>query len=397
MQGRAIKFTIIYGKFLLVAMLVLCLFFFSGCWSRNEVEDLAILTGGCLDYVTENGQPMYKGVWLILKAPNGETSGSSGSSSQSPADITLQGEGETFQDALNDMDKQIPRKPIYTHHLFMIFGESIAREGLVKITEDFLRYPEVRPNGYQFVTRGKAAPFLEAKPLTVSNLYVQAKKQQAIAHITGVSRGVTSQEFCQWLLSPDRDPVLPQMKWNEKSQINSLIIEGFGVFRSDKLVGWLEKDEATGYLLLTENLKNIRIPLKFEFDNQIMSYYMGGSKYKIKAEMVKGRLYFQITVQTFGVFAENNNLHITAQNVGSIEAAVGEKIKYLTLKTIAKTQELDSDCLGLMQYLHRHNPSAWREIKSDWRKAFREAEITVEIQPKIVSEGALKQSFDLKN
>lgn len=377
-------------------LLVLSLLFLSGCWSRNEVEDLAMLTGGAIDYSSEKGQEKYEGQWLIISPPSSSNSDGGASSSKS-TDLVYKGEGETFMEIATGLNKQLPRLQTSSHAIFIIYGENLAKTVTVKVVENFLRFPESRPNQLLFVTKGNAGPFLQAKPVLVSNLFKQIKKQEEIALRTGVSRGVTFLEFCQWLLSPDRDPVLPQIKWNDGNRSDSLLIEGFGVFRSDKLIGWLDKDESTGYLFLTQDLKDGLMTFKFEYGSQMISYQVGASKHKIKAKLVNGKPVFRISIQTLGAIPETANFQITTKNVSEIEAAAAESVRAKALKSISKAREYDADFLGLMQHLHRHEPSAWREVETDWRKAFREAEIQVEVQAKVVAEGTLKQSFDLKD
>ncbi|NBJ16174.1 MAG: Ger(x)C family spore germination protein [Dehalobacter sp. 4CP] len=379
-------------------LLMLSLLFLTGCWSRNEVEDLAMLTGGAIDYSSEKGQEKYEGQWVIIRPPSSSNSDGGASSSKS-TDLVYKGEGEaeTFMESVMDINKQLPRLQTSSHSVFFIYGENMAKEVTAKVTENFLRFPESRPNELLFVTKGNAGLFLQAKPVLVSNLFKQIKKQQEIALRTGVSRGVTYLEFCQWLLSPDRDPVLPQIKWNDVNQSDSIMIEGFGVFRSDKLVGWLDRDESKGYLLLTHDSKDSLMTFKFEYGSQIISYQMGVSKHKIKAKMVDGKPVFHILIQTFGTIPETANIQISTKNVKQMEAAAAESIREAMLKSISKARLYDSDFLGLMQHLHRHEPSAWKEVEADWRKAFREAEIEVEVQAKNVAEGDLKQSFNLKD
>lgn len=379
-----------------IILLILSLLFLSGCWSRNEVEDLAMLTGGAIDYSFEKGQEKYEGQWLIISPPSSSNSDGGASSSKS-TDLVYKGEGETFMESTTGLNKQLPRLQTSNHAIFIIYGENMAKEVTAKVTENFLRYPESRPNEWLFVTKGNAGLFIQAKPTLVSNLFKQIKKQQEIALRTGVSRGVTFLEFCQWLLSTDRDPVLPQIKWNDENQSDSLHIEGFGVFRSDKLIGWLDRDESTGYLFLTQDLKDGLMTFKFGYGSQMISYQVGASKHKIKAELVDGKPVFRISIQTVGTVPDNSNFQISAKSASQMETAAAESVRAKALKTISKAREYDTDFLGLMQYLHRHKPSAWKEVETDWRKAFREAEIEVEVQAKIVAEGTLSQSFDLKD
>lgn len=199
-----------------------------------------------------------------------------------------------------------------------------------------------------------------------------------------------------WMLSPDRDPVLPEIKLVSGEKGNKVIIEGFGVFRGPKLVGWLDKEEARGFLLMTRKLSGTRIPIKVTIDRRMLSYFMVGSKNKIESKMVDGKLSFKVIIETLGIILENENYPVSAENVKELEQISSEEIKTLSLKTIAKAKEYNSDFLGLMEDLHRHNPAAWQEVASNWRESFSEAEIEVEVKAKILSGGMMVKSFKVK-
>ena len=77
------------------------------------------------------------------------------------------------------------------------------------------------------------------------------------------------------------------------------------------------------------------------------------------------------------------------EDIEGMEAAAAETIRDLALKAIAKAKEYDADYLGIMQKLHRTDLAAWQKVQPHWRETFRDAEIEVEVQAKIVSKGQL--------
>lgn len=383
-------------KIMLLFLFIFQVFFISGCWSVYELEDVAILTGASVDIITENGVDQYV-TWSVVMRPPSQAAQSDQQPKDETSDLSLIGQGDTFQNSVMNKDIQVPRTPTFSHFIFFIFGEDFARKKTGELVESTLRIPGTRPNELFFVTKGEASKVLKALPVTVSALYIQFQNQVNIAEKSGVATGVTFKQFCEWLLSPDRDALLPEVKLIMGRKGESPVVEGFGVFRGEKLVGWLNRDEARGCLLMTRKLSGVQIPIKFTTENnQVVSYMIGGSKYKIKQTISNGKLSFSVKIQTVGVVTENNHYIITSESVKELEKAVSVKIKELPLQAIVKAKEYNSDFLGLMEYLHRHDPKAWREIQSYWRKSFQDADIEVQVDAKIVSGGMVNKAFHIK-
>lgn len=369
----------------------------SGC-ATKEVEDLAVVTLWGWDRVTVNGSDKYQAWASLMRPPKKDNQATGGTSS----DILLTGTGTTVQNAIMDFMNRTPRSPFFGQVQAVIFGERLAREKALEVTENILRYPEERPGDYYFVTNGEASRLLQMDPAATSTLSKQIKKQaETTALNAGLSCGVTAREFDEWLLSPDRDAVLPEIEPVEPKKGEtvppSVIVQGFGVFRGAHLVGWLNADESRGYLLITKKLSNAQIPIYFTKDDKTLSYWLTGFKSKIEPQTVDGNLSFKIIIQTKGIVNENDNLDLTSEEVKPLEQIIAAKIRELPLKTIEKAKEYDSDFLGLMEKFHRYQPSAWSEIAPNWRESFLKANVEVEVDAKILGGGMVSKSFHVKS
>lgn len=317
-----------------------------------------------------------------------------------PSEIFLKGQGPSFQEALMDSMKELPRHTVFGQVLFNIFSERVAKEKTAQLLEGFLRTPTVRPLSSLYVTKGEASKILQALPTTFSSLNLQIKKQEETALRAGVACGVSLEQFGEWMLSPDRDAVLPEIETvsREKSESvpESIIVQGFGVFRGAKLTGWLNEEEARGYLLISKKIRDGQIPILFTMDGKSIVYWLTNAKSKIKSSVTDDNPSFKITIQTEGVILDTSNYDVSAEKIKPLEQAVGEKIRELPLKTISKAKEYEADFLGCMENLHRYHPSAWQEIAPDWQKSFQNADIKVEVEAKILSAGMVSQSLQIK-
>lgn len=386
--------SIAYSFLLLVLPLI------SGCWDSKEVEDLAITTLIAWDRITENDVDQWQVSARILDMSgkkDGEQSGQKGSASE----ILIKGTGLTVQEAFNDFTKRLPAMIFYQHNSALLIGERAAREDLSIIAENFTRFPGSRPRTSLLVTEGEAYQALQAKPELASTLSKEIKKlTEKTAQQIGISYGVTLIEFTKWIMRPDRDTVLSKIILNEKKEgeetvPESIILEGLGVTRKNKLVGWLNQEETLGYLLIAHKTSNSLIPISAMKDKTIFSYYLTGFNSSIKSKLVEGKPTFTIKIKAEGAIHENNGLSLDPEDLPALEEAVGKRLQEIALKTIAKAKEYDSDFLGLNVKLHRYHPSAWQEIASDWRERFQEADIEVEVEARIRNTGTTSKKLDI--
>lgn len=214
--------------------------------------------------------------------------------------------------------------------------------------------------------------------------------------------GVTSVEFIECLLSQDRDAYLPKISVvypdkTEKTVKKTIGVEGFGVFRGPKLVGWLNKEQATGFLFLGQKeITDSSIIIPVQDEENRFTYTVIASKSDIKPKLEDGKLSFTVTLKIKGTIGETGGIDLTPINLAKEEEVITETIHEMCMNTIMKAKELDSEFLGFMQKLHRVNPDAWQEVKEYWREAFQEAEIEVVVQSKVLNTGRITKKLEFK-
>jgi len=384
----------------MILILLFLIFLTTGCWNSREVEDLALVPINGFDRVTENGIDK----WLYsvrIISPVGERQQGDQSAEKSGEEIFWQGTGASMQDASVALLQHSPRSAFYGHLECGIIGERAAREGIADIIKLSMQYWEVNPRMYYLVVKGDAYNVLQTEPELVPTLAKQVTQMaDKTAETLGLSKGVPLREIAAVILSPDRDGVLPQIKIVPEEKRNAgssgpgktVVLDGLAVIRGDKLVGWLNREETRGYLLITQKLSGVNIMLPVKQDGQWFTYPVGASKSKIEPKLIAGnKLQVRITIQTQGVLVEAGKLSLNPAELEKMEASAAETIRELALKAIGKAQEYDADFLGIMQELHRHDPAAWQKIQPHWRETFRDAEVEVEVTSKIASTSALSE------
>ncbi|MDP4161318.1 MAG: Ger(x)C family spore germination protein, partial [Bacillota bacterium] len=287
-----------------------------------------------------------------------------------------------------------------------VLGERLAKEKLGEWIEGSKRYYEVRPHAYFMVTKGEAFQVLQAGPEispTLSKEVLEMNKQTIRQN--GVSLDVTLAQFGAWLMSPDREAVLPAIKLIYPQELKgadangpnkAVAIEGLGVFRGTKLVGWLNREESIGSQLIMENRSSGAVFLQVDVDGRKFTYTLQRSKHKVKSSLVGDKPTFQVTIETQGSVADPEEETISTEELSRMEDAAAEKIREIAFQAIDKAKEYDSDFLGFTEKLHRTNPSAWQKIEPHWRESFQEADVDVEVKAKILDTGKSGPKLKLK-
>lgn len=392
---------------LISIMLVLSLTFFTnGCGDSREVENLSIFTILGVDWVNVNGVDMWQISARVMHS-GGQTQGDKQAGVEGGTEEALwKGTGRTIQEAISNIVTRTPRSPFFAHISSYIFGERAAREKLEEWMEGN-KYPEVRPHSYLMVTKGEAFNVLQAGPEispTLSKEILEMNKQTIRQH--GLSLDVTQAQFMSWLMSADREAVLPEIKIiypDEKQGAEatgpdkSVAIEGLGVFRGTKLVGWLNREESLGSQLIMDNLSGGNIYLTVDVDGTLFTYLIQRSDRKIEASLADDKLSVKVTIETQGQVTDPQEETISPEEMSRLETAAGDKIRDIALKAIDKAKEYDSDFLGFTEKLHRTNPSAWKEIEPHWRESFQDADVDVEVKAKILNNGISGEKLKLKH
>jgi len=371
----------------------------TGCWSSKEVEKLGIVTLIGIDYIKEKGSDVWTVSARILD-PSAKGQGENQPSRKSDQDKLLVGQGLTLQEAILDYSAHMSRSPFYAHATAYIFGEEAAREKTADILEAIMRYWQTRPKNLIIVTKGKALQVLETGAAVDTLLSTELKDlAEYKAAATGYSYGVILSDFTAWLESSDRDAVAtlvkivpPDLPGSDRQNL----MEGLAIFRADKLVGWLNKEETRGYLLIAQKISKGQMSIPVKKDDKLLSYFMGSSKSKIESIVTGDKISYRVTIKALGEVAENAGIELGADDIKEVESAINDQLRELAMLAVDKSKEYDSDFLGFSEKLHRTNLSTWNKLGPDWRDSFKEADVEIEVDAKVVRTGKIGKKLNIK-
>ncbi|RJE90417.1 Ger(x)C family spore germination protein [Paenibacillus sp. 1011MAR3C5] len=388
-------------KSILLLLTLLILILQTGCWSRIELNDVAIVTASAID-LAQDGK--YKLSVQILKMKMTKGMSEKGGSSEN-ATLIISAKGDTIMDALNVLQKKIPRQIIFSHNRVILVGEKLARAGIAPAIDFFSRHREARGNSYLLTTRGEAVELLKAPP----NFEIFTGEEMREEEKARMLDSASIRDFIYRLLEKGIEPTSSQMQVVPLSDPNGkpmkeeelgLGLVGVGIYRKDKLIGWMNRSEAECLLWLRNRMKNsvltVAVPGKDQSSGKV-SVQLIQAKTKFKSKISGEKIQFEVTVKMTGELFENTTkLSIKEiNNLNSIQHALEKEIENRVTMTINKLQkQFKSDAIGFGSILHRQHKSDWnKKIAARWEEEFPNIEVNTKAAFKLTGTGRANESI----
>ncbi|MBW4084512.1 Ger(x)C family spore germination protein [Paenibacillus sp. S150] len=393
------------GRNILLLLLMISLVTLTGCWSRKELNELAVVMAMGIDLDPE-------GYAVTVQVLNSGETGSpllSGSGGSLPV-ISYKATGKTVPDALQRMLSTTPRILYLSHVRVLVFGEDLARAGISDALDYLNRNHQLRTDFYMLVAKNSEA----SKILDVITPFEHIPANSLfssilVSHKNWAATGkVTLQEFVVELERGGSNPVMSgvQLKGvpsqsesakNVQSITPKALIQhaGIAVFKKDKLVGWLgeSSSKTLNYVLnkVDSTVGNVSCP-------------EGGT-----AGFTITRADSSIDVNLNGEnepeFTVNLNLEANLTSVESkidlrkpasieiLRSLIKSKTDLGMTNNIKKVQEkYGSDIYGFGEELHRKYPKLWKGYRKHWDETFQTVKVSVNSSVAIQQIGSVIQS-----
>lgn len=372
--------------------LISTLLFLPGCWSHRELNEIGIVSAIGLD-LSEQGK-----LQLTVQVNTPQTPVTKGQFEKQPVRI-LTSEGETFFDAVRDLMTKSGDRLFYPHTQIIVIGEEVARAGIHPFLDFLQRDPELRLFTWVILTEGKAEEVLRAPSaeelISANHLSRLVKDYES----TSKSIPVNLLDFSNKIYSEGIEPAIGKVEFIEEKGEPTFRMEGGGAFKGDKLIDWLNGEEARGYLWVHDDIKGGIIATKgIEAESSSgvvegISFEIIKGKTKVKPVLVGDELRFVIDIDTTCYLGERMDGKET-----TTREAVEELEKILTQAVIKETQvivdkaqkELKSDILGFGVATNRKYPDYWKQHKEGWDEIFPNLDVEILVKAVIDDRGAVR-------
>ena len=383
-----------------VIVLVVMALLLSGCWDRRELNNVAIALAIGVDYEGD----MYKvSVQTIdpsqtSKTPKGNRS----------AAILYTEEGLSVMEAVRKMTTKKSRINYAGHIRLILVSEATARQGITSALEAGFRLPYIRPDYYIAIVRGYSASDM----LSLITPYELIPAMDLVKSLTlseeswAPTSAVNALEFEQMLVSDSRQPVLTgltirgdlkkgQDEKNVKQPISFTEYQytGLGVFKGDKLIGWLNESDSKSYGYIHNLVKSTTASTECPNSDKRFGVEVQRAETKLKPLLRNGQPAMKIAMNIKATFVEMNcDIDLTKEaNMEKMEQLMREKAQETMENGIHHVQQrFGSDIYGFGEALYRKYPKHWRAWSKEWDGLFRELPCEFDIRYHIEQLGKMK-------
>ncbi|MBP1155812.1 MULTISPECIES: Ger(x)C family spore germination protein [unclassified Paenibacillus] len=389
-----------WWKWLLITGLILLL---TGCWNRTELNELSIAVAMGLD-ISEAGQYLVT-VQLVNPKDIASKSGGAGGSPVS----TFRSQGRSVFEAIRRMTTKLNRKIYLAHLRMLVIGEDLARKGIADPIDFLSRDHELRTDFYVVIAKqAKAGDILDIltpqERIPANKMYGSLEMSEKAWAATGK---MTLDMLISDLQSEGKSPVLtgmfmvgPHSKGQKMDNLQSSTVatllqyDGIAVFKSDKLIGWLNENDSKGYNFIQGKVKStvgVQKCLGGEVAVELIR-----TKTKIKGHLTSDGEP-EVSIE---VYAEGNVGDVTCDinmldpsSIQQIEQISAQTIKASIQDAVRNTQRrYKTDIFGFGEALRRAYPKHWKQWKQNWDDTFVNLKVQVTVDVDIRRTGTINQS-----
>jgi spore germination protein KC len=389
---------------LLILLTLVCL---SGCWSRREMSELAIVMGAGVDRTLDNRIRLTLQLARPAAFGGGAETGGVGAAERQNITWVVSETGDTIFEAERNLALKISRRIYWAHNIILVFGAEAAKSGVGNYVDFFMRDPMSRENIWVLVTRG------EAKELLESHSELEKTSAQSIGFVERNKAGlaVIFKDFAMALASRGTNPALPAVElqklgepqgsgMEEEKQHEEVVMTGTGVFKDEYLVGWLDTSETRGLLWLRDEINKgiITVPLPGRPD-KLLSINVVRARTRVEPEYDGENIGFNITITIDGELLEQQSGEdlTIPDKVEEIEAAAAMDVIRKCTVTLEKAQgEYGVDIFNFGEAFHRKYKRDWKELKYQWNDAFAGAQINIYVEAHLRRTGLLTRPATVK-
>lgn len=379
-------------------IIILIIFLLTGCYDHKELNSIAILTATEINKI--NNEYIVTAQVVNPQSPDKTTN------VQAPF-VIYKGKGKTIQEAYRQIKLQSSRF-LYANHLqIIIINEKIAKEDISQIIDFYQRYPSLRTEFNVII--GKDEDILSiTTPIDIISSTSILESLETSNKFLGISNIVTFNEMTSMSLNPNLEIILPSIKATkeekgdttentESTKVKSIYkLSGLGIFKNNKLIGYLNEEESLTYNILKNEIQNAILTYECEKDKYIvLETINNNSKISIKNKEIN------IELNISGNINETS-CNINLDNNKSLKKLEKDFSKDLNNKitnninTIRKTY--NSDIFGFLETIYKHDYKTYKKVKNNWyEEEYKNIKINLKTTVNIIGKGNILEGNNEKN
>jgi spore germination protein KC len=356
------------------------------------VDELAIVMAVGLDKPKQNGKVQFI---AQIFSPSGQKKGGKGDSGGSGGFSywNIISSGDTVSSAVQEAIHKVPREIYFSHNQVIIFGRNIAKDGLQKYIDFFLREQQSRLNIWILVAKDRADATLDITPQLENMPALDIADLVEMQDEASQSSVVNLKQFATRLMSKTTAPIAPFIEVTGKGDKKTVRLSGTAVLKKDKLVGQLNLNETRGLLWVIDEVRRGIIEVDCLGGSGKASLNIIRAKRKIVPEIKGSKIHMKIEIKEDGILGSQScreNL-ATPPKIAALEKKKANAIRSEILAALKKARKLRADIFGFGDAIHQKYPKQWKELESKWDEVFPEIEVEITVDAEIRRSGRIIQ------
>lgn len=376
-----------------IILLILPMLLLTGCQNYRELNELAIATAIEVDKIENKFH-------LLVQVANPKNQNDASSANQ-PQFVTYEATEETIQEAFRNIVQESSRKIYGMHIQLLVITEDIAKNDLQSMLDFFFRNVEIRKEFYVVVDTTQSDDKLLKVLTPVTNLSSQSIMDTLETNnkFLGVSNLVTFNDLMDIYLDDNKELVLPTIYMTgdyeegkneellkETDTETKIFLGNMAIFKDEKLLGYLTKEES-----ITVNM------LKNELNDALITYECAKDKYttseitldKTDIKIDLKSLKATISIKGSGTLAEYGCEGDLAKEkvIKKINKELNKYIEKMVKEAIISINtNFNSDIYNLRDMIYKQDPKYYNKIKNNYyEEVFNN--LTYEIKSEIELQG----------
>lgn len=299
--------------------------------------------------------------------------------------------GRTIAEAKRNLHRYIEKRLSLYHLAYIIIGQKAAEQEMAKSLNCFLEIDESSLLIKLFVTKEMTAQeFIEKTNEEKANLADNltslieetirtAKASKVILLDYAIKHERAWEDFYIPTIQKYSNP-LKESIGDEKKQGPSYKLEGYAIFKDDKLNQYLNGDSARGLNFLLDEVKSTVITIK-DVNDKYVSFETIDSKTKIVPKVKNTSLSATVEVDVKSNFLEyyEKKDMLTEKYLNDLKQKHSEVIKKEIEQALFLLQKEETDVIGMGDAFFHKDPKKWRDINANWQDIFSTLNITVKV------------------
>lgn len=375
-------------RLLLLLYVIMFIPFTTACWDSREVDKFAIVTGMAVDKTEQGKYLVTFEVADFIQSSEGQTIKS----------ILIESEGESiFEAARNALNINAPRL-YFGHTTVAIFSKAVAREGMLKVLDFFLRDAEPRLSIDLFISEEETAgEILRTKPLTSEFVAVEITDIMDEQKNLSKALAVPAYKFINAMTGEGISGIMTSLRITENNGEKNVKTSGTAVFKNDRLIGFINEEDTFALSFILDEVKGGVLVVDVGNEEK-MSLDIVNNITDVKPASENGELSVKVKLKLKVALIEHNSAR-NFNNKEGREALVKmarEQLKNRIEGIVKKIQnDFGADIFGFGDLFYRDLPKVWKEVRKEWDDIFKNLKVTVEPEIKLTHTGLLLEPIEI--